>query len=151
MENVSAFSRPDRIVHLCRQLFIPVRAGASVAILRHVHPSDCLSACCGLPLPREGNFDSCRYGRLLLVVVALRCRRSWCGHPGYHRERRDAVGHGPPRCRALRALRPASADCFFSFFAGSCGRGTGLFRQAGLRHGEKTRMKIAPGERIIKK
>ncbi|MEZ3440234.1 hypothetical protein [Alistipes sp.] len=40
---------------------------------------------------------------------------------------------------------------FCPYFAGSRGQGTGLFRQAGLRHGEKTRMKIASGERIIKK
>ncbi len=65
-------------------------------------------ACCGLPQPRDGSLECCRYGRALVAFVVFCDRQS----PRRLARLRDGkrelawVAHSLVRC--LRALRPAS-------------------------------------------
>lgn len=99
----------------CRQSSIPVRAGAFCGILRYVHSSDCLSACCGLPRCCVGSLDGSRGERLVLVGFASCCGRRTRGYFCIPCGQRTAACGHESGIRRLRALRPASADCFLSF------------------------------------
>ena len=78
-----------------------------------VHPSDCSSACCGLPLRGDGSADECRRMGPVLVIVDA------CGRRPPRQLSAPSDGrslahehHRTPHIRSLRALRPASAAAF---------------------------------------
>ncbi len=85
----------------------------SVRFSGTVHPSDCSSACCGLPLRGDGSADECRRMGPVLVIVDA------CGRRPPRQLSAPSDGrslahehHRTPHIRSLRALRPASAAAF---------------------------------------
>ncbi len=74
-----------------------------------IHPSDCFSACCGLPRCCVGSLDGSRGERLVLVGFASCCGRRSRGCFCIPCEQCVAACSHRSSIRRLRALRPASA------------------------------------------